>query len=90
MRCGSCLEQLHESGEGAVVLVDCLTLWLTNWLLHYERRARCIQLVTKQIDELVEVVSSYSGQLIMVTNEVGDGIVPEYPLGRNLVTWLDG
>ena len=36
----------------------------------------------KQIDELVDAVSSYSGQLILVTNEVGDGIVPEYPLGR--------
>ena len=31
-----CLQQLQESGEDAVVLVDCLTLWLTNWLLHYE------------------------------------------------------
>lgn len=77
-----CLEQLGESGEGAVVLVDCLTLWLTNWLLYYEKESEAIQLVTKKIDELVDVVSSYSGQLIMVTNEVGDGIVPEYPLGR--------
>ncbi|MDR6554559.1 bifunctional adenosylcobinamide kinase/adenosylcobinamide-phosphate guanylyltransferase [Paenibacillus qinlingensis] len=81
---GACLELLHESSEseGAVVLVDCLTLWLTNWLLHYEGMSDAVQLVTKQIDELVEAVSSYSGQLILVTNEVGDGIVPEYPLGR--------
>lgn len=77
-----CLTQLQESGEGAVVLVDCLTLWLTNWLLYYEQESDAVQLVSHQIDELVDVVSSYSGQLILVTNEVGDGIVPEYPLGR--------
>jgi adenosylcobinamide kinase/adenosylcobinamide-phosphate guanylyltransferase len=77
-----CLTQLQESGEGAVVLVDCLTLWLTNWLLYYEQESDAVQLVSNQIDELVDVVSSYSGQLILVTNEVGDGIVPEYPLGR--------
>lgn len=77
-----CLTQLQESGEDAVVLVDCLTLWLTNWLLYYEQESHAVQLVSNQIDELVDVVSSYSGQLILVTNEVGDGIVPEYPLGR--------
>lgn len=78
----ACLEQLSGSCEGAVVLVDCLTLWLTNWLLRYEGMSDASSLVMKQIDELVETVSSYSGQLILVTNEVGDGIVPEYPLGR--------
>ncbi|MNG17861.1 Bifunctional adenosylcobalamin biosynthesis protein CobP [compost metagenome] len=65
-----------------MVLVDCLTLWLTNWLLFYEKESEVLHLVTKQIDELVVAVSSYSGQLILVTNEVGDGIVPEYRLGR--------
>ncbi|OCT10618.1 bifunctional adenosylcobinamide kinase/adenosylcobinamide-phosphate guanylyltransferase [Paenibacillus pectinilyticus] len=78
----ACLEQLNESNEGSVVLVDCLTLWLTNWLLHYEDASDEIACVTAQIEELVEAVSSYSGQLILVTNEVGDGIVPEYRLGR--------
>ena len=44
MRCAACLEQLHESGEGAVVLVDCLTLWLTNWLLYYEGKQDAAEL----------------------------------------------
>lgn len=77
------LQQLHESGEEAVVLVDCLTLWLSNWLLRYEHERDASALVTKRVEELVATVSSYSGQLILVTNEVGDGIVPEYPLGRS-------
>ncbi|MNO06729.1 Bifunctional adenosylcobalamin biosynthesis protein CobU [compost metagenome] len=34
------------------------------------------------MDRLVEAVSVFQGHLVMVTNEVGSGIVPEYPLGR--------
>ncbi|BFT69937.1 bifunctional adenosylcobinamide kinase/adenosylcobinamide-phosphate guanylyltransferase [Paenibacillus sp. P36] len=79
------LQQLDESGEEAVVLVDCLTLWLSNWLLQYEGEQDASTLVMKQVEQLVKTVSGYRGrgQLIMVTNEVGDGIVPEYPLGRS-------
>ncbi|WNR43592.1 bifunctional adenosylcobinamide kinase/adenosylcobinamide-phosphate guanylyltransferase [Paenibacillus roseipurpureus] len=76
------LNKLQESGEGAVVLVDCLTLWLTNWLLYYEASSYAAEHVGKRIDELVQAVASHPGQVILVTNEVGDGIVPEYPLGR--------
>ncbi|NQX70715.1 bifunctional adenosylcobinamide kinase/adenosylcobinamide-phosphate guanylyltransferase [Paenibacillus alba] len=82
------LEQLQADAMNAgtpapAVLVDCLTLWLTNWLLRYESEANASVLVTKRLDELAESVSSYAGTLILVTNEVGDGIVPEYPLGRS-------
>lgn len=77
------LKQLAESGEEAVVLVDCLTLWLSNWLLQFEGEQDASALLMKQVDQLVNTVSDYRGQLILVTNEVGDGIVPEYPLGRS-------
>ncbi|MNP53002.1 Bifunctional adenosylcobalamin biosynthesis protein CobU [compost metagenome] len=43
--------------------------------------------VQKEMDRLVSAVASYSGQLVMVTNEVGSGIVPEYPLGRKYRDW---
>jgi adenosylcobinamide kinase/adenosylcobinamide-phosphate guanylyltransferase len=66
-----------------VVLVDCLTLWLSNWLLRLEEHSDASFRVMERIDELVSSVSSYRGQLILVTNEVGSGIVPEYPLGRS-------
>ncbi|MDT2231338.1 bifunctional adenosylcobinamide kinase/adenosylcobinamide-phosphate guanylyltransferase [Paenibacillus larvae] len=76
----------QEQGESAlatdVVLVDCLTLWLSNWLLCYQERQNIVDLVTAKLDELVKAVEAYQGHLILVTNEVGSGIVPEYPLGR--------
>ncbi|MFD0697383.1 bifunctional adenosylcobinamide kinase/adenosylcobinamide-phosphate guanylyltransferase [Paenibacillus sp. GCM10027628] len=79
------LLQLQKTGGSAqaAVLVDCLTLWLSNWLLRYEGDPDAAALVTKQVDGLAEAVSAYSGRLVLVTNEVGSGIVPEYPLGRS-------
>ncbi|MEW9699694.1 bifunctional adenosylcobinamide kinase/adenosylcobinamide-phosphate guanylyltransferase [Paenibacillus sp. SI8] len=78
------LLQLQETGacREAVVMVDCLTLWLSNWLLRYEGDADAANLVMKQVDALVETVADFSGHLVLVTNEVGSGIVPEYALGR--------
>lgn len=57
------------------VLVDCLTLWLSNLMLgdHDIDAARAA---------LVALVRHPPGRLILVSNEVGLGIVPETPLGR--------
>lgn len=63
-----------------VVLLDCLTLWLTNWLMLEEEDATVD--VQAEIERLVDAVSAFPGPLLIVTNEVGDGIVPSYPLGR--------
>ncbi|MGW9125741.1 bifunctional adenosylcobinamide kinase/adenosylcobinamide-phosphate guanylyltransferase [Paenibacillus chitinolyticus] len=70
-----------ERGRG-VVLVDCLTLWLSNRLLKVESSPDAAEQVNAAVDELVRTVEAYEGPLVLVTNEVGSGIVPEYPLGR--------
>jgi adenosylcobinamide kinase/adenosylcobinamide-phosphate guanylyltransferase len=65
----------EEAGESRAVLVDCLTLWLSNTLLagtDPEAAGRA----------LVEAVREARGPLILVSNEVGQGIVPATPLGR--------
>jgi adenosylcobinamide kinase/adenosylcobinamide-phosphate guanylyltransferase len=63
-----------------VVLLDCLTLWLSNWLM-VEEEDSTVDIQT-EIERLVEAIAAYPGPLLIVTNEVGDGIVPSYPLGR--------
>ncbi|MGO4388059.1 bifunctional adenosylcobinamide kinase/adenosylcobinamide-phosphate guanylyltransferase [Microvirga sp. 2YAF29] len=60
---------------GQAVLVDCLTLWLSNILLA-ERD------VKREADVLTAAVRDAKGPLILVSNEVGHGIVPATPLGR--------
>jgi adenosylcobinamide kinase/adenosylcobinamide-phosphate guanylyltransferase len=77
------LELLQTSAnEDSVILLDCMTLWLTNWLLVSEDREEAIRETRHKLHELVDTVSNYRGHLVLVTNEVGSGIVPEYPLGR--------
>jgi adenosylcobinamide kinase / adenosylcobinamide-phosphate guanylyltransferase len=78
------LKQVSESdGDASIVLVDCLTLWLSNWLLRYEHDPDNAAKLTRKVDDLLAAVSSSKGQVLLVTNEVGSGIVPEYPLGRS-------
>ncbi|WP_202113486.1 bifunctional adenosylcobinamide kinase/adenosylcobinamide-phosphate guanylyltransferase [Paenibacillus sp. MMS18-CY102] len=73
-------EQLLIGQQPPAVLVDCLTLWLTNRLLHHE--ASPPEMLENEINQLVETVASYRHPLLLVTNEVGSGIVPAYSLGR--------
>ncbi len=58
-------------------LVDCLTLWLTN-LLCLEDEAR----LRREIGALLEVLPELPGQIILVSNETGMGVVPLGELTR--------
>lgn len=73
---------LEGLSGGKAVLVDCLTLWLSNVLLAVEGQANRQEWVEQEIARLEHSVASFQGTLVLVTNEVGDGIVPEYALGR--------
>jgi len=64
-----------ESGPARVVLVDCLTLWLSN-LMHAGRD------VESETDRLVRLLRDLSGPVVLVANEVGLGIVPDNQLAR--------
>lgn len=64
------------------VLLDCMTLWLTNWMLQSEDKQAGADPLAAKTQALIEAVRSYPYPLLLVTNEVGDGIVPEYSLGR--------
>ena len=65
----------RECREGRVVVLDCLTLWLNNLML--EGRD-----VESDLERLVESLEGVTGELILVSNEVGMGLVPETELGR--------
>lgn len=65
-----------------IILVDCLTLWLSNWLIHYEQEADPESHVMSELNLLIAALSATISHIILVTNEVGDSVVPEYRLGR--------
>lgn len=62
-----------------LLLVDCLTLWLTNLLLDGE--ARFVQ----ERARLLEALDAAPGSVVMVSNEVGQGVVPMNALSRRFV-----
>ena len=66
------------SGRYDVVLLDCLTLWLSNVMARSDED----DAVTRQADLLVGSVRSMQGTCIVVSNEVGLGIVPDNALAR--------
>ncbi len=64
---------IGEAPGDHLVLVDCLTLWLSNVMLAQQDRSE---------EGLIDALAARRGPTIVVSNEVGQGLVPETPLGR--------
>jgi len=65
----------HATPERCL-LVDCLTLWLNNLLAAGDER------LSDEISALLNTLPGLPGQILLVSNEVGQGIVPANPLAR--------
>lgn len=73
-----------NSGDNVCLLVECLTLWLTNIL--FDKKGELQQAkFEKESNALFNALSTFSGQLILVTNEVGLGIVAMDKMTRRFV-----
>ncbi len=80
----------RETTSTDVVIIDCLTLWLNNLLLK-EGSASETE-VLEQVDRLLDVYEKGSSSYIIVSGEVGLGLVPPYPLGRlyrDILGWMN-
>jgi adenosylcobinamide kinase / adenosylcobinamide-phosphate guanylyltransferase len=75
-------QALRNASEAAVVIVDCLTLFVSNWLLRCEDEHECEQTVRRITRDFLEVVNSQRQTVICVSNEAGLGVVPETRMGR--------
>lgn len=70
----SCALVTH-SAQDRIVLVDCLTLWLSN-LMASERP------IEEEFKQLIDTIRALPGPIFLVSNEVGQGIVPDNALAR--------
>jgi len=71
--------------EKEVILIDCLTLFTSNLLLREEDKvedSKCQEEILLEIKKLAEISYKITAQVIIVSNEVGMGLVPDNPLGR--------
>lgn len=71
-------DALDASHGAAVVVIDCLTLWLTNLLL----AGLSDDAIGARVESLLAALRRVPGDVLLVTNEVGMGIVPEHALAR--------
>jgi adenosylcobinamide kinase/adenosylcobinamide-phosphate guanylyltransferase len=78
-----------HAARDTCLVVDCLTLWLSNLLFAGEaaRQAEADQavdcpLLTKETSELIDTLPQLPGWITLVSNEVGWGIVPMHPVSR--------
>ena len=61
--------------DDTFVLVDCITLWLTNLMM--DKRD-----IAGEVEDLCDSLKALPGRICLVSNEVGLGVVPDNPLGR--------
>jgi adenosyl cobinamide kinase/adenosyl cobinamide phosphate guanylyltransferase len=74
-----------DSANVDVVIVDCLTLWVSNVLMTLPEDADAESLIAQLAERLLRVLAAFRDhgvRVIIVTNEVGLGIVPATSLGR--------
>lgn len=70
-----------------LLVVDCLTLWLTNWLMPMEPSAlEPAQAWQAQCDAFIAALQAAPGPVILVSNEIGLGVIP---MGREVRAFVD-
>lgn len=78
----------RRSCPSSLILLDCLTLWVSNLLMEDKDEVW----IHAQLDRLEQGLQVASGPVLVVSNEVGQGIVPDNPMARrfrDLVGWAN-
>jgi len=76
------------SAPGRLVVIDCLTLWLTNLLMPSEGEALDELEWDMKRQALCDAISEASGPVLLVSNEIGLGVSPMSPEARHFVDEL--
>lgn len=78
---------LAQKGEADTILIDCMSLYLSNLMdLHDLDIARgqelCAEDLLQQLEKIINAAGEFGRDVIFVSNETGQGIVPDNPLAR--------
>jgi adenosylcobinamide kinase/adenosylcobinamide-phosphate guanylyltransferase len=76
----------QHGAANTLVLVDCLTLWLTNLLMPANGPANATPSGDPAVFEVIDAIKGSAGPLVLVGNEIGLGVIP---LGREVRAFVD-
>lgn len=76
----------EHSNPDCFIVVDCLTLWLTNWLMPAPPATADLLAWEKAEQDLVDALAQAKGPVVLVSNEIGLGVIP---LGREVREFVD-
>ncbi len=79
---GDVADVLLSAAPGQPILVDCLTLWLTRVLDESDAWDGDTSLADKQVERLLDAWRRTEARVVVVSNEVGQGVVPQTASGR--------
>ena len=78
---------LNHSSRNLTLIIECMTLWLTNWLCTND-----VENWQQEKEAFIDALITCKSEIIIVSNEVGSGIVPMGELSRDFVDqagWLN-
>jgi adenosylcobinamide kinase/adenosylcobinamide-phosphate guanylyltransferase len=84
---------VREAPVEAILLIDCITLWISNLMWEFREKPAAEQekLILAKVDDLIDaarlraeksIAIGTAGEVVIVSNEVGGGLVPEHPVAR--------
>ncbi len=85
---------LGQEIDADLIILDCLTLLVSNLAVmaspdvNHPNEGKFTELVCSEINTLIDLIQNSPGDWIVISNEVGLGLVPPYPLGRIYRDWL--
>lgn len=68
---------LRSAPDGHTVVIDCVTLWISNLMVELDDAS-----ISAKVGGALELIEGRAGESIVVSNEVGSGLVPMSPVGR--------
>lgn len=76
----------QHAAPGTAIVLDCLTLWLTQQLMPLDGESANAVQAEQAIHQLLQAMRDYPGPLYIVSNEIGLGVIP---LGRETRAFVD-
>lgn len=77
--------QIEDAG---IVIIDCLTLLISNLLTAKTDHAKAENVIMREINALIDCINKVAADFIIISNEVGMGLVPENKLARSYRDFL--